>query len=245
MRKLTVSLVFARLTAVFGPTVNFLVQYATRPPGSRDLLEVRLRNEPPDPHGAAGPNGIIQVVNVRIAYWNKTGSLIWGPMPLDGMFSSVGNTNFSFDPKALYDTASGHFYVVLIEQDTANQKSYMNVAVSKGPNPASNTPNDWFLYRIDNTRTVGTNAYWGDYPGLGFDKQAVYIRLNMYTFSDVAGDVQIIVLDKGGIAARGTHAELLETSEIYADIYSSQLIDDSVAAPADHGLEMAQAGAGR
>jgi hypothetical protein len=29
--------------------------------------------------------------------------------------------------------------------------------------------------------------------------------------------------------AGGTHAELLESSEIYADIYSSQLIDDPVA----------------
>jgi ATP-binding cassette subfamily B protein len=38
---------------------------------------------------------------------------------------------------------------------------------------------------------------------------------------------QILVLDRGGIVARGTHAELLESSEIYADIYSSQLIDDS------------------
>ena len=63
--------------------------------------------------------------------------------------------------------------------------------------------------------------------------------------STVRNADQIIVLDKGGIAARGTHAELLETSEIYADIYSSQLIDDSVAATAEHGIEMAQAGAGR
>jgi ATP-binding cassette, subfamily B, multidrug efflux pump len=39
----------------------------------------------------------------------------------------------------------------------------------------------------------------------------------------------ILVLDKGRIVARGTHAELLESSEIYADIYSSQLVDDSAA----------------
>jgi ATP-binding cassette subfamily B protein len=63
--------------------------------------------------------------------------------------------------------------------------------------------------------------------------------------STVRNADQIIVLDKGGIAARGTHDELLETSEIYADIYSSQLIDDSAAATAAHSLEMAQAGAGR
>ncbi len=36
----------------------------------------------------------------------------------------------------------------------------------------------------------------------------------------------ILVLDQGQIAARGTHDELLETSELYADIYSSQLIDE-------------------
>ena len=37
----------------------------------------------------------------------------------------------------------------------------------------------------------------------------------------------ILVLDRGEIAAQGTHSELLETSEIYAEIYSSQLVDDS------------------
>ena len=37
----------------------------------------------------------------------------------------------------------------------------------------------------------------------------------------------ILILEKGQIAAWGNHTELLETSEIYAEIYSSQLISDS------------------
>ena len=37
---------------------------------------------------------------------------------------------------------------------------------------------------------------------------------------------QILVLEKGQIAAHGTHAELLATSELYVDIYSSQLEDE-------------------
>ena len=37
---------------------------------------------------------------------------------------------------------------------------------------------------------------------------------------------QILVLDKGQIVARGTHAELLEDSPIYAEIYNSQLVGD-------------------
>lgn len=45
--------------------------------------------------------------------------------------------------------------------------------------------------------------------------------------STVLNADQILVLEKGQIVARGTHEELLESSEIYADIYSSQLVDDS------------------
>jgi ATP-binding cassette subfamily B protein len=38
----------------------------------------------------------------------------------------------------------------------------------------------------------------------------------------------ILVLDKGQIVASGRHADLLEESEIYAEIYSSQLVGDAV-----------------
>jgi ATP-binding cassette, subfamily B, multidrug efflux pump len=38
---------------------------------------------------------------------------------------------------------------------------------------------------------------------------------------------QIIVLDKGKVAAIGTHAELMENSAIYAEIYNSQLVGDA------------------
>jgi ATP-binding cassette subfamily B protein len=44
--------------------------------------------------------------------------------------------------------------------------------------------------------------------------------------STVMNADQIIVLDKGKVAAIGKHAELLEDNEIYADIYTSQLLDD-------------------
>ena len=44
--------------------------------------------------------------------------------------------------------------------------------------------------------------------------------------STVMNADQIIVLDKGKIAAIGKHADLLEDNEIYAEIYTSQLIGD-------------------
>jgi ATP-binding cassette subfamily B protein len=45
--------------------------------------------------------------------------------------------------------------------------------------------------------------------------------------STVVNADQIFVLDKGKIVARGVHEELLESSEIYAEIYSSQLMTDA------------------
>jgi len=44
--------------------------------------------------------------------------------------------------------------------------------------------------------------------------------------STVLNADQILVLDKGQVAAQGTHEELMESSPIYADIYFSQLHGD-------------------
>jgi len=44
--------------------------------------------------------------------------------------------------------------------------------------------------------------------------------------STVLNADQILVLEKGEVVARGTHEELLDSSEIYAEIYTSQLIGD-------------------
>ncbi len=51
--------------------------------------------------------------------------------------------------------------------------------------------------------------------------------------STVLNADKIIVLDKGRIAAEGKHQELMESSEIYAEIYRSQLVEDPVASAAE------------
>jgi ATP-binding cassette, subfamily B, multidrug efflux pump len=50
----------------------------------------------------------------------------------------------------------------------------------------------------------------------------------------------ILVLDQGRVAARGTHDELMETSELYADIYSSQLVDVPTVTPPAEVSALAQ-----
>jgi ATP-binding cassette subfamily B protein len=44
--------------------------------------------------------------------------------------------------------------------------------------------------------------------------------------STVINADQILVLDRGKIVAGGTHAELMDESEIYAEIYNSQLVGE-------------------
>jgi ATP-binding cassette subfamily B protein len=42
---------------------------------------------------------------------------------------------------------------------------------------------------------------------------------------------KILVLEHGRVAASGTHAELMESSPTYAEIYHSQLVGDAPAVP--------------
>jgi ATP-binding cassette subfamily B protein len=41
---------------------------------------------------------------------------------------------------------------------------------------------------------------------------------------------QILVLDRGQVVAQGTHADLMERSPVYAEIYNSQLVPDATSA---------------
>ena len=48
--------------------------------------------------------------------------------------------------------------------------------------------------------------------------------------STVLNANRILILEKGRIVARGTHEELMENSPIYAEIYHSQLAEDTTPA---------------
>jgi ATP-binding cassette subfamily B protein len=57
--------------------------------------------------------------------------------------------------------------------------------------------------------------------------------------STVLNADQILVLDRGKVQASGTHEELIESDPIYAEIYHSQLVDDTeTAGEADAVLEV-------
>jgi hypothetical protein len=191
-------------------------------PGVFQVATIR----PPDPHGAAGSNGILQVVNLRIAYFNKLGGTIWGPTNFSTFFASVGNGGVGLsDPKALYDHIANRFYVILQENVSSNQ-SWLNVAVSKNGNPATATSADWFLYRLSVVQSAGGTNYGIDYPGLGFDSQAIYVTYNTYPlpFSPSGGfkSCQIIILNKAAFLTGTPTFYRLNTPDGSANAFTLQ-----------------------
>lgn len=183
---------------------------------------------PPDPHGAAGPSGVIATVNLRITYHTKTGSIVWGPLSLSGasgFWGGVGNTGSgNSDPRALYDPATGRFFVIMQENTSLNQ-AFLNLAVSKNSNPTTSDTTDWHFYRLNITQTVGATNYGADYPGMGIDSQAVYVTFNMYSLPFSTGvfkNCQIIILKKADIiAGTGTYS-LLYTPDDFTNAFTLQ-----------------------
>lgn len=228
---------FAATPSVLADTIlNSWAGMAMVPkPCGTGLIQV----SPPDPHGAAGPSGILQTVNLDIAYFTKAGTIVWGPTDLGSFWSGVNNGGdfdaacniISGDPKAVYDSASKRFYVIM--QENTLRSSFLNVAVSRTENPAGSGSDQWFFYRLDITETRIGARLGGDYPGLGLDSQAMYVTYNMYPLplSGSPLNSQIIILNKADLN-RG----VLTYKRLFApDAISSTLVPASVTGDASPG----------
>lgn len=184
---------------------------------------------PPDPHGAAGPNHIVGVVNSSLAFFDKSGTPQF-QQDFDTFFDSLftaGQNKFIFDPKVLYDRGAQRFVVLALDQDTATQRSRVLLAVSDDSNPNGN----WNLFPIDVKATVSGAACWGDYPGFGYNKDGYVIGLNMFSFSnDSFRGVQLAVIRKSSVLTAGTAVvtSFLNTSGDSFTIQPAETFDNSI-----------------
>ena len=152
--------------------------------------------DPPDPHVAAGPNHVVEVVNSSIAIFDKvTGEKLlqatagfWfqntTPPPASG---------FIFDPKVVYDPDGGHFIIFYLCTDDVDESSYL-VSVSQ----TSDAMGNWWSYNLNAAvnGSVPSNC-WPDYPGLGFDfNEAVYLTSNQWEFGGGYQYAKVRILPK-------------------------------------------------
>ena len=159
-------------------------------------------SKPADTSGGAGPSGILQTADKHVAYYTKAGALIWGPVDSDSFLASLDAAP-TFDWNAIYDAASGRFYVTM-PGGTASSSFYY-IAVSKSSDPRTSGSQDWFFYEIDVTEFGpgnNSNRWSADYPGIGVDAQALYVAFNMNILTGSGPhylNSQILVLKKSDI----------------------------------------------
>jgi hypothetical protein len=117
-----------------------------------------FRVNPPDPNGEVGPNNYVEMINLVFGVYNKTGTLLLGPVDTGTLwsgFSIPDCTDPSGDPVVLYDQFSDRW--ILTQFTTAGPEYYNCIAVSTTGDPTGS------YYRY----AFSTGLNFPDYPKYG------------------------------------------------------------------------------
>jgi hypothetical protein len=146
---------------------------------------------PPDPIGAAGPDHLVNVVNVTVRFHQKSGVLQFDDS-LANFFASLSPANFTFDPKVIYDQYEDRFVIVTLEvvddgscasQSACTSRILLAVSDDSDPNGT------WYFTAINAEQFFSGYEHWADYPGFAIDEEAVYVTCNMFRY-----DAGIVVI---------------------------------------------------
>ena len=153
---------------------------------------------PPDPSIAVGPDHIVTVVNMEIAWFLKDGTMEF-QQRLDssgdpGFLEDIGAGDFTFDPKCFYDPFVERFVVLALEVYRDTNESYMTFAISDDDDPNG----VWYKYRTWSVVDVDGEEFWNDYPGFGYDARGWYVTANMYSFDQGATGTLVRMIDTTG-----------------------------------------------
>ena len=155
-------------------------------------------DEPPDPDIAVGPSHIVEVVNTDIAFYTKSGTKLF-QQSTQNFFQGVSPQDFESDPKVLYDQVAKRFIVEILSLNFASSGgvSEFLIGVSNTSDPTAG----WKLFKVSNLQTVGSNTYWLDYPGFGYNKDMIAFAGNMFAMPGSTGynGVQIVAFDKNAL----------------------------------------------
>jgi hypothetical protein len=129
---------------------------------------------PPDNNGAAGLTQYVELVNTKFAVYSKTGTLQYGPVNTNTLWSGFGGscqTNNSGDGMILWDAIAQRW---IADQFAVSTTPFlMCVAVSTSTDAAGSYNRYSFSY--------GTT--FPDYPKMGVWPDAYYVTLNLFNSS--------------------------------------------------------------
>jgi hypothetical protein len=129
---------------------------------------------PPDTQGDVGPNHYMQMVNLSFAIWNKSGTLLYGPVDnktLWNGFPGPWSGSNDGDPIVLYDEQADRWIASQFAlPNYPNGPFYELIAVSQTPDPLG----AWYRYAFTFTNMP-------DYPKLGVWHDGYYLAVNSFS----------------------------------------------------------------
>jgi subtilisin-like proprotein convertase family protein len=136
-----------------------------------------FRLSPPDTEGDVGPNHYVQVINLTLRIFNKTGTSLLGPVKFSTIFTPLGPpcaAQDDGDPIALYDPMADRWLLSQFCLPNPDPGPYFQeIAISQTGDPTG----AYNLYAFD----VSTgNQEFNDYPHFGVWPDAYYMSTNQF-----------------------------------------------------------------
>src|SRR5713226_9666584 len=167
--------------------------------GTGIYTNTQFNIEPPDQGLAVGNGFVLEPVNNVVAVYSATdGASKAGPEPLNQFFdvapAIVRSTPpvfgpFLSDPRAYFDSDTGHFFITELEIDrnsstgALTSPSQIFIAVSQTNDPTGG----WNIFKLDVSNdgdsVFGSCPCFGDQPLIGADQNGFYINTNAFTIS--------------------------------------------------------------
>ncbi|HEX9043810.1 MAG TPA: fibronectin type III domain-containing protein [Candidatus Limnocylindrales bacterium] len=186
---------------------------------------------PPDTNGAVGPNHYVQWVNLHVAIYSKTGTLLSGPFAGNTLWSGTGTacaTQNAGDPIVLYDRRADRW---LFGQFTSSPPYGECIAVSQSGDPTGS----YYRYFLNLSNTV-----FYDYPKLGIWSDGYYLTMNRFT--QFFQGASAFAIDRNAMLAGQTVRYLqFTTSTSYGTLLPAD-IDGSTMPPAGAPEPIAEIG---
>jgi len=170
---------------------------------------------PPDTNMAVGPTRIVQIVNTDFAVFNKTGTVLFGPVAINTLWSGFGGgcqTNNDGDPVVQYDSIADRW--VITQFSVSGSPDSECIAVSTSPDPTGSYNRYSFNYGTD----------FNDYPKLGVWPDAYYITYNIFANGSTFAGTKICALDRAKmLAGLAATQQCFNTSSSYGGVLPADL----------------------
>jgi hypothetical protein len=142
---------------------------------------------PPDPVGDAGPNHYVEMVNLVLAVYTKTGTRLLGPTPIGAIWAGFALndcTDLSGDPIIRHDQLADRW---ILTQFTTRGPTFFNcVAVSETPDPTG----PYFRYAFS------TGVNFPDYPKYGVWPNAYFISTREFAPNNTFAGIGAYALER-------------------------------------------------